>query len=61
MNNRIHVHQILARIMVPVLKATIHTAAIVLLVGPEINVKLKLVVTLTLVKVTEIAQSLIII
>ena len=53
MNNRIHVHQILARIMVRALKTKINIPAIVLLVGQEVNVKQKLVVILELVMVTE--------
>ena len=44
MNNRIHVHQILARIMVRVLKTQMHTTVIVLLAGAEINVKQKYVI-----------------
>ena len=39
--------------MAHVLKTTIHTVAIVLLAGQEINVKQKLVVTLKLVMVME--------
>ena len=44
MNNRIHVHQILARIVVRALKTKINIPAIVLLVGPEVSVKQKSVI-----------------